>query len=95
MARRAKTSKTVKLAVTGRKAGHPAAPVKRPTKKAARTAKRAVSTASPKHTPRMGPSLPKLSKDELRAQVEKRPSRTWGPCWPSVAGTDRAERMGA
>jgi chromosome segregation ATPase len=57
--------------VRGRKAGHPAASVKRPTKKAARTAKRAVSAASPKHTPRMGPSPPKVSKDELRAQVEK------------------------
>lgn len=71
MARQAKTTKTAKLAVRGRKAGHPAASVKRPTKKAARTAKRAVSAASPKHTPRMGPSPPKVSKDELRAQVEK------------------------
>jgi hypothetical protein len=71
MARRAKTTKTAKLAVRGRKAGHPAASVKRPTKKAARTAKRAVSTASPKRASHMAPSPPKLSKDELRAQVEK------------------------
>jgi chromosome segregation ATPase len=70
MARWAKTTKTTKLAVKGRKAGHPAASAKRPTKKA-RTAKRAVPTASPQHTPRMAPSAPKLSKDELRAQVEK------------------------
>ena len=71
MARRAKTTKTAKVAVRGRKAGHPAASVKRPTKKAAGTPKGAVSKASPKHTPRMAPSPPKLSKDELRAQVEK------------------------
>jgi hypothetical protein len=71
MARRAKTTKTAKPAARGRKAGHPAASVKRPTKKAARTAKRAVSAASPKRTPRTTPSAPKLSKDELRAQVDK------------------------
>jgi hypothetical protein len=71
MARQAKTMKTAKPAVRGRKAGHPAASVKRPTKEAARTAKRAVPTASPKHTPRMAASAPKLSKGELRAQVEK------------------------
>jgi hypothetical protein len=71
MARQAKTTKTAKLAVRGRKAGRPAASVKQPTKKAARTAKRAVSTASPQPTPRIAPSPLKLSKDELRAQVEK------------------------
>ncbi len=71
MARRAKTTKTAKPAVRGRKAGHPVASAKRATKKAARTAKRAVSTASPKHTPPKAPAAPKLSKDELRAQVEK------------------------
>jgi hypothetical protein len=71
MARRAKTTKTAKPAVRGRKASHPAASIKRPTKKAARTARRAVSKALPKRTPRMAPSPPKLSKDELRAQVEK------------------------
>jgi hypothetical protein len=71
MVRRAKTTKTADLTVGGRKADRPAASVKRPTKKAAKTAKRAASTASPKHTPRLAPSPPKLSKDELRAQVEK------------------------
>jgi chromosome segregation ATPase len=71
MARRAKTTKTAKPAVRGRKAGHPVASAKRTTKKAAKTAKRAVSTASPKHTPPKAPAAPKLSKDELHAQVEK------------------------
>ena len=71
MARRARTTKTAKLAVRGRKASHPVASAKRPTKKAARTAKGAVSTASPKRTPSVAPSAPKLSKDDLRAQVEK------------------------
>jgi hypothetical protein len=71
MVQRAKTTNTAKLTVGGRKAGRPAASVKGPTKKAARTAERAASTASPKPTPRIAPSPPKLSKDELRAQVEK------------------------
>ena len=71
MARRAKTTKTAKLTVRGRTADHPTASAKRPTKKAGRTAKRAVSKTLPKHTPRVAPSPPKLSKDELRGQVEK------------------------
>jgi hypothetical protein len=71
MARRAKTTKTAKPAMRGRKTGHPATSVKRPTKKAARTAKGAVSTASPKRTPPIAPVAPKLNKDELRAQVDK------------------------
>ena len=71
MARRSKTTKTAKPAVRGRKPDRPAASAKRSATNARGTAKSAVSTTSPQRMPRVAPSAPKLSKDELRTQVEK------------------------
>ncbi len=66
MARTAKTTKTIpKPAATRRKPGRPAAATQKPPAKAVKAA------AAPKRMPVAVPPAPKVSKDELRAQVEK------------------------
>lgn len=66
MARIAKAPKTTtKPAVPERKPGHPAAGAQKPPVKATKAA------AAPKPRPVAAPPAPKVSKDELRAQVEK------------------------
>ncbi len=95
MARRAKTTRTTKLAARGGKPGHSAASAKRPTKAAGRTAKGAVSPAARKRMPRMATSLPKLSKEELRAQVENLERANANLRTKNRAGSRQAKTMAA
>jgi hypothetical protein len=70
MARPAKSAKAGQRTATARRPGRPpTAPVKPAVKR--RTSKPARAAAAPKPGPAALPRVPKLSKDELRAQVEK------------------------
>jgi len=69
MARVAKTTKTSKPAATVRKPGRPAAPAVKASAKAATPAKPVRSAPAPKRAPE--PAAPKLSKEEMRVQLEK------------------------
>jgi hypothetical protein len=70
MARIAKSAEIGQRTARGRKPGRPAAASTKPAVKG-RTSKSARAAAAPKRTPAALPRAPKLSKDELRAQVEK------------------------
>ena len=70
MARVAKATSTAKSATRGRKPGRPLSAGAKPGRKAAGTAKASRSAASRRALSPAAPT-PKLSKDELRARVEK------------------------
>ena len=70
MARTAKPAKAGQRTATARKPGRPPTASVKPALKA-RTSKPARAAAAPKPGPATLPRAPKLSKDELRAQVEK------------------------
>ena len=70
MARIAKSAEIGQRTARGRKPGRPAAASTKPAVKG-RTSKSARAATAPKRTPAALPRAPKLSKDELRAQVEK------------------------
>jgi chromosome segregation ATPase len=70
MARTTKSAEIGQRTARARKPGRPAAASAKPAGKG-RTSKSARASAAPKRTAAALPQAPKLSKDELRAQVEK------------------------
>jgi hypothetical protein len=71
MARIAKSAEIGQRTARARKPGRPAAAASAKPAVKGRTSKSARAATAPKRTPAALPQAPKLSKDELRAQVEK------------------------